>query len=317
MLRIKNILMPTDFSACAESAFSHAAHLADRYGAELHVLNVRPPHSDEPNDPMDFFPLEREDEITWSDAYRPRDGQQELSIVHAQVREVAPAVGILEYADRHDVDLIVMGTHGRRGIDRLLIGSTAEEVVRMATCPVFTVREEAGLPHGTVRRILVPVDLSATSRSAVTYAKELAAAYGAHLDLLHVIEDAGLAGVYGIEPPMLTTPAVAAQARRALAEEERVAVGAEVTIEHHVLTGHAVHSILEFAETRETDMIVIATHGWAGIKRLLLGSVTEKVVRMAPCPVFTVKSFGKKLIAPAKGARLQDGPEQARTQAQH
>lgn len=299
MLQLRKILFPTDFSACAESAFAHAVHLADRFGAELHVLNVAVPYEADPNDPMSHFHLEREDVMTWSDGALPPDDRAGLHLIHAQMRMVSPAMGILSYADEHGIDLVVMGTHGRRGLDRLLIGSVAEEVVRLATCPVFTVRAQTRAleaPVEAIRRILVPLDYSSSSEISLTYAKELAATYGARLDLLHVIQEAVLPTTYGVEPVAIAVPEVIERSRHALVDVAAKVPGTDVPVDVHVLIGNPARDIVDFAGDIEADLIVIATHGLTGIKRLLLGSVTEKVVRMAPCPVFTVKSYGKTLV---------------------
>jgi nucleotide-binding universal stress UspA family protein len=96
----------------------------------------------------------------------------------------------LHYAKDNDVDLIVMGTHGRRGLGHLSLGSVAEEVVRMAPCSVLTIRErEEPMPPEAAKQLLVPVDFSEFSKRALASAKKVAAAYHARLQLLHVIEE--------------------------------------------------------------------------------------------------------------------------------
>lgn len=297
MLRIQKILFTTDFTPCAESAFAHAVHLADRFGAEMHVLNVVRPDDEDQENPMRHYLLQEEDAVTQSDAYQHEAEESELRMIHAQVRMVSPAMGILSYADQHDVDIIVMGTHGRRGLDRLLIGSVAEEVARLATCPVLTIHGvDAEAPIDAIRRILVPIDFSEHAKLTLTYAKELALTYGAGLDLVHVIQEAVLPTAYGVEPISVAVPEVLARSREALEELVEVVPGATVPAAVHVFIGNPTRDLVAFAEEQQSDLIVIATHGLTGIKRLLLGSVTEKVVRTAPCPVFTVKSFGKSLL---------------------
>lgn len=282
MLQIKRILAPTDYSACAEHSVQHAAYLADQYGAELHVLHV--------------FLVQHRDEEPRQGAADPGPERDEAGVVHAEMERESVPLAILEYADAHDIDLIVMGTHGRTGLEHLLLGSVAEKVVRRATQTVFTVCEGAR-PGRAVRRILVPLDFSEPSRLALRYASELARTYGAHLALLHVVENVLLPGIYGMEPVPVDTPEVKARAREALQEMIREEDGSEqATFE--VKVGHAVDAIVDYAKAQEVDLIVIATHGRTGLKHFLLGSVAENVVRMAPCPVFTVKNFGKSLLPP-------------------
>ncbi len=305
MLRIEKILFPTDFTECAEHAFSHAAHLAARFGAELHVLHVVVPSAKDPDNPMTYL-----DDVDLSvtpsgrkDSYR----HEGVRVLHAQEMNFSEATGILEYADRHGVDLIVMGTHGRRGLGRLLLGSVSEEVVRGASGPVLTVcpGAEAG-GNQPVHRILVPVDFSDSSVPALTHAKELAAAYEAHLDVLHVITEVALPGVYGIEPVSVAGADVQRRVHDALRIHATKSPGANVPFDVHVLVGFPARDIVDFAADHEIDMIVLSTHGRTGLKRLVMGSVAENVVRMAPCPVFTVKSFGKSLLRqPADGTAAE------------
>lgn len=299
MLQLRKILFPTDFSACAESAFAHAVHLAGRFDAELHVLNVALPYEEDPNNPMAHYALRKEDFVTWTDEASGGVETGHLRMIHAQMRVVSPAMGIISYADDHDMDLVVMGTHGRHGIDRLFLGSVAEEVVRLSTCPVFTVRQHTDAtqtPVEAIRRILVPIDYSPSSTLSLAYARELAATYGARLDLLHVVQDAVLPTAYGVEATAVAVPEVLDRARQALVDLIDQTPGADVPTTHHVFIGNPAYDIVDFAADVGADLIVIATHGLTGIKRLLLGSITEKVVRRAPCPVFTVKSFGKSLL---------------------
>ena len=310
MLTIKRILFPTDFSTCAESAFAQAAFLAERYGAELHVLHVEV-------EPQHHPAAELLDELLIDEQSAPAPTQPLLAqryarsataapfLVHAHLEALSAADAILDYATEHDVDLIVMGTHGRRGMRRFWLGSVAEEVVRRSTCPVFTVRPPM-LDKGAapLERILVPVDFSDYTRLAITYARHLAEAYGASLDLLHVVEEAVLPHVYGIEPVAVSVADIQDRTREAL---KNLVSGLDLGLpaEAHVLIGHPALSIVQYAERTQPDLIVVATHGRTGFRRFLMGSVAEKVVRMAPAPVFTVKSFGRSLLP--EEATLESG----------
>ncbi len=297
MLNVKNILFPTDFSECAEHAFAQAAHLAESYGAVLHVLNIIVAHPEDPDNPMAYLKEMEHPGPSGETDEECRD-ENGICVIHAQEIAFTEARGILDYADRHDVDLIVMGTHGRRGLGRLLLGSVAEKVVRLATVPVLTVCQtaEAGGAQ-PIRRVLVPVDFSEYTGPALTHARELAAVYDARVDLLHVITEVALPGVYGLEPVSVAEPQIRDRVRQALEDAMLQSPGAERPFSVHVLVGYPAHDIAEFAADHDIDLIVIATHGRTGLKRLFMGSVAENVVRMACCPVFTLKSFGKSLLA--------------------
>lgn len=303
-LNIDTILFPTDFSDVAEGAFAHAAHLALRYHATIHVFNVEAPDGEDAANPMEFLPVEPaenatvdESAIQHVDVQTATQERGTVPVVYTQTDSSSASEAIIEYATDKDIDLVVMGTHGRQGMDRLLSGSVSEEVVRGAPCPVFTVLgtdENEGVP--TISRVLAPVDLSDQSETVIQHAAALSDAYATPLDLLHVVEEAAYPSVYGLDPLTPSLPNVQDRAREAL---ETLASQLDLRtdpVNVHVLAGYAARDIVEFARKKESDLIVMATHGRTGLDRFLIGSVAEKVVRSAPCPVFTLKSFGKSLV---------------------
>ena len=299
MLSIRRILWPTDLSAGAGRAFPYAAALASWHEAELHVLNVREDRSDASNGAEASFPVSRDTlaDLLTAEGDPPQHVDLDtLTLVQEQTENGSPPDVIVTYAEEHDIDLIVAGTHGRRGLQRLLIGSVAEEVLRTAPCPVLTVRgEEDVAPAWAVRNVLVPIDFSEASMGALRHAKELALTYGAQITLLHAVEEVVYPSAYGIEPTNLPGPQVIDRVEQNLADLARTEIGYEHVVVH-VNVGYAPSTILDYAEGNEVDLIVIATHGRTGLERMLLGSVAERVVRRAPAPVFVVKSFGKSLL---------------------
>jgi nucleotide-binding universal stress UspA family protein len=202
----------------------------------------------------------------------------------------------LEYVSDNDIDLIVMGTHGRRGLGHLLLGSAAEEVVRLAACPVFTIRElKEPKPVMQVNNILVPVDFSNYSGKALAYASEIAQSYKAQLQVLHIIEETmhPAFSVTGKSSIFDLVPGIKDDSRKRAEKMIKEFVLDKVKSKVFIQGGRAASDIIKFANENSTDLIVIATHGLTGLEHMLMGSVTEKVVRMAHCPVFTVKAFGK------------------------
>lgn len=313
----KRILVPTDFSTCSESAFALAADWAHRFGAELHLLHVVVLFADDPSDPEARFP---ESEAAYRrleaaskralDALTARSEATELTILRTQRYAVAPAPEIIAYAAEHDIDLIVLGTHGRRGVRRFLLGSVAEETVRAAPCPVLTVREDAGQRLG---RILVPFDFSDDAERALETAGALAGTVGtgggAEIDLLHVIAPPMDPDIYvPLHDPHRSFSYVelAAEVEKTLAERfatdghdghdgEGVEGGeGGVAVSVHVRDGHPAATIADFAAERGSDLIVLGSHGLTGLRRFLLGSVSQNVVRAAECPVLVMRP-------PAKG----------------
>jgi nucleotide-binding universal stress UspA family protein len=302
MIKLNRILWPTDFSRCAQQALGYAVHWAREYNAELHalhaiilLLNESYPLPNEAEMHKQLQDLVNEQMSTTLKALQA----DELNIKPAQVRGISTGPAILVYAEENDIDLIVMGTHGRRGMEHLFLGSVAEEVVRLAPCPVLTVRErETPAPVETMKHILVPLDFSAPAQQALVYAKEIAAFYGARLQLLHVVEEFIPPAFYmvGGASAFASKPKLKAGAKREMKKLFEKTQGPKVAADFHVIEGHAAVDIVKFAENHHSDLIVIATHGRTGIQHMLLGSVAEKVVRHAPCPVFTVRTFGKSLI---------------------
>jgi nucleotide-binding universal stress UspA family protein len=295
MLSIRRILWPTDFSTGAGRAFPYAAALASWHEAELHVLNVK----EEGAEVDASVPISQEDltDLLTAAGDPPQHVDLDaLTLVQEQRENASPPQAIVSYVEDHDVDLVVAGTHGRRGLQRFLIGSVAEEVLRTAPCPVLTVRGEQEMaPAWSVHNILVPMDFSDAALDALRHAKELALTYGAQITLLHAVEEVVYPSAYGVEPANLPGPQVIDRVEANLAELARTEVGYEhVTVEAKV--GYAPSTILDYADSNEVDLVVIATHGRTGLERMLLGSVAERVVRRSPAPVFVVKSFGKSLL---------------------
>lgn len=309
MLRIERILFPTDFSTVAEDAFSHAAHLAMQYDAEVYVFNVVTPQEADESNPMEYLPLQASDDrdglyYVPSDRVSvetPANEEGAVRVVYGQIQSVSPAEAIIEQAESNDFDLIVMGTHGRRGIDRLLSGSVSEEVVRQAPCPVFTILAGEEPTHGPyVDRVLAPVDLSEQSAMVVDHAAELARTYDAPLDLLHVVEETAYPSAYGIDPVAPDFPDLQDRADEAMQELVARAQRRVGEVTSNVEVGYPAHEIVDFVKARDgAGLIVMATHGRTGLKRFVIGSVAEKVVRTSPCPVFTLKSFGRRLLPDA------------------
>jgi len=306
MLQLKRILFPTDFSRCADQALEHAVFLAEKYDAEIHVLHAVTLFNDQPEVVNDEFDetekmIKKLEDIAELQLNKVSDAHEDddIKIIKVQTRGISAAPAILDYAAENSIDLIVMGTHGRRGLGHFFLGSVAEEIVRVSECPVFTIREaETPTPPKSKEKILVPVDFSEHSQNALVNAKEIAKSYEAKIHLMHIIEEtihpayslSGKSSIFDI------VPNIKEDCERRLKKMISEKIGEEVKTKIHIVSGQAANEIINFAKNNSMDLIVIATHGLTGLEHLLLGSTTEKVVRMSSCPVFTVKSFGKSLI---------------------
>lgn len=304
MLRLDQILFARDFSPASERALPYALTLARRLHATLAVVYVDTPHGRVPADhPAADANLRDRLVGTGTDAEGQPVPTEGMALQPVVVRDVAPAPGILAAARARDADLIVLGTHGHRGLRHLLLGSTAEEVVRHAPCPVLTVgRSEA--PADAFARLdtlVVPVDFSRHAEEAVHYAKELAACFGARVELLHVVDDR--LSMVGVDAALVRAVDLRSdgEIRTRMQRFYQHAGGPGVPqVRTAVRRGNPAEEIVAYAGSSSTHMIVMSTHGLTGLSHLLLGSVAEHVVRLAACPVFAVKSFGKSLLRDAQ-----------------
>jgi nucleotide-binding universal stress UspA family protein len=306
MLTLDKILLARDFSSVSDRALRHAFALAARTGATLHVLHAEVLHrTDRAEDAPS--PSRGLDEVRQAlkDAGTAPDAVDAVSVVEATRRDVSPGPAILSYAAEADVDLIALGTHGRRGPSRILLGSVAEEVVRRAQQPVLTIRgrkeDDRPVSAGTCRRLLVPVDFSVHSREALRTAHEWAALHDAQIDLLHVVVDdlhpafylGGVKSIYDVEPDLDE------KVHTKLEGFATEVLGTTDGIDTHVRTGSVPSAINDFVDTHNVDLVALSTHGRSGLERFFLGSVAEKVVRHVPCPVLTLKAFGHSLVSDA------------------
>lgn len=199
-----------------------------------------------------------------------------------------PYRAITDYADAHGIDLVVMGTHGRTGIEQFLLGSVAEKTLRTATVPVLTVPPDAGtvgiddVEYGTV---LLPTDGSEGAEIAVGWGVTLADLFDATLHTVYSVDtsrfpsDDGMDGIHD---------ALERVGRYALETVRESARAAGVSVVGNLGNGPAARMILSYADEYDVDLIVMGTHGRAGIDRYLIGSVTEEVVRNADVPVWCV-----------------------------
>jgi nucleotide-binding universal stress UspA family protein len=288
------ILCPVDFSEFSQSALAYAEAFARLFGSEITVLHVFPtPVPPECPGTYPAWPLqvpETRDSLA-------RDLQAfsaPLALtgvtLRTQVAEGNTSGQIVRYAAEHDVDLIVMGTHGRSGFDRLTLGSVAEKVLRKAPCPVLTVPPGAArtAPEVLVRRILCPTDFSTWSEQAMDFALELAERADATITSLHVVE------------ALETRPDLSgsmAELRKRQCETElhglsaiNAARAGASRITSTVALGRPYLEILRLADERAIDVIVMGVRGRGPVDIALFGSTTNHVVRRAACPVVTVRA---------------------------
>ena len=300
MIEFKRILCPVDFSDSSIRALAHAEALARWYEAQLTVLHVVPTFEPiqvqaELGVPVQIVnPMPREEVVRQMRPFLERAGVSSEAQLIAEAGD--PRTTIVDQALTTRADLIVIGTHGRRGFSRLLLGSVAETVLHEAPCPVMTVSphtEAAASNVVTFKRILCPIDFSPSALLALGFALDLARQAGGLVTLLHVVE--WLAEEEPRTSAHFNVPEVrgymvddARQRLRSLvAEESRV----WCEIDDVIVSGRAHREILRAAEAREADLIVMGSQGRGGVGLALFGSTTQQVVRSAACPVLTVRGI--------------------------
>jgi nucleotide-binding universal stress UspA family protein len=300
---IENILFATDFSPASEVALPYVTALSLRYGSMVHVVHVLP-------EPL-IVGLGAPDPAVMGAIYEGvhSTAQEKIQQLGNRLRRYAHqnylrhgkvAEEIADLIDSQNIDLLVLGTHGRTGLGRLLMGSVAEEIFRIAPVPVLTVgprvrsfvdgvpgRHEGELPPRQMNfcHVLYATDLSPATEHAGSYAVSLAREFCSHLTLLHVIED------YGEQfrrHPKLIDEALA-KLRDRLPEEDGFRCMPELLARY----GSPAEVILETAEESGADLIVIGVRPPAS--RLMStthvgGSTAHRVVVGANCPVLTVRN---------------------------
>ncbi|MCE7964658.1 MAG: universal stress protein [Nitrospira sp. NTP2] len=286
---ISRILFATDFSPCAHHAEKPLTFLSKVYGATIDVVHVLELY------PGVYVAVEAHEETDEHLAEAVRRLTSPTVSVTAHQRVGIPSIQICEAAEKNCADVIVMGTHGRTGLDHILLGSTAEGVITMAPCPVLAIRAPNALEARqtdaptTFRQIVVPIDFSDCSIDALECAIQLAMDLGASLTLLHILEPQIFEDDGTVRP----------EARGRL--DGRIDLqfmpyvdairSTGVSVRTAIRGGIPSDSILEYARTLGSDLIIMGTHGRRGISHVMRGSVAEAVLRRSPCPVLAVKSL--------------------------
>jgi nucleotide-binding universal stress UspA family protein len=301
MIDIHRILCPVDFSEPSRRALAHAVTLARWYRARLtvlhayHVLPLTPvspemsPALALPEDVRQHLrgELERFVEPAGADAVP----------VEFAVVEGGAAREILRRAQDDPTDLIVIGTHGRTGLERFMLGSVTEKILHRASSAVLTVpcRGATTPPVPVFRRILCALDFSACSMHALEYALSLAQEANACLTIAHVFE---AEVTMSSEWRMTLTPeavrsalvSLEAEGKARLANAVPVNLGNSCTVDTVMTSGEPAQELLKLADARHADLIVLGVRGRNAADLMFFGSTTNKIIRRASCPVLAVHS---------------------------
>lgn len=297
-MTIDTILIPTDGSEPAERAARRGFEYAAQLDATVHVLSVADStvatgtgYSGDSPRVRDRL---REKASARASALHELAAERGLDST-AVVREGIPAKELIDYADESEVDLIAMGTTGRGGVSRMVVGSVTDKVVRTAPVPVMTFSPESleAATDGRIESLLLPTDGSDPADAAADWGIDLAAAVDATVHILCVAEpNAG-----GRVSSLFDDDDDSAVDRDQLLEQSgdhsgsiaTTASEADLDFLTPTRTGNPAEEIGSYAAENDIDVIVMGTHGRGGFERFVLGSVTDEVLRSAPIPVVTIR----------------------------
>jgi nucleotide-binding universal stress UspA family protein len=286
-VQLKNVVFATDFSQAATAALPFAAEIAQRFGAKLFAVHAKTPEN---------YALPTTEIWPVANAEVDRQAKELKEAMHEQFPAVESEVllaeggvwGVVEaVAEQKHADLIVLGTSGRRGIGKFILGSVAEEILRRAKCPVLTVGPHSPSDpprEAKFRKIVYATDFGEGSQAAAAYAVALAQEHQAHLTLLHVVAHPKA----GQLVPAQELEAIALDRLRALVADE-----AKLWCEPNVMVRHGVaaEQILDVAEEEQADLIILGLRSAKGIVLAthLPTAVAHQVISHATCPVLTVR----------------------------
>ncbi len=286
-IALRNLLVATDFSPASDAALDYALSIARRYESTVHVLHVVRPGA------YELVPTES---LKSARAVVRRWAEQEMAglLISGRLRDIPHQVLLAEgelwsavasAMERNEIDLVVLGTHGRKGAAKFILGSAAEQIFRLSDRPVLTVGPRARREPARsieLRRILFPTDFASWSARALPYALSLAEEYHARLILMHVVERPADASAKGV-----------AFAREFFEKEleNLLPPGADLWCERETAVGFGdpVQAVLEVAASAQADLIVLGVRGAAGLTARLPRSKAYQIVSRASCPVLTVR----------------------------
>ena len=292
MPSLRRIVCPVDFSEFSRHALDHALALARWSGARVTVVHVVTPVPY--TDPVMAPAL----------VFTPDDFQRVEEELKAFVREEtgaapvdvglleggSPAAAVVDEAKALDADLIVVGTHGRSGLERLMLGSVTERILRKASCPVLTVPSAVpdAVPIGPrgFTHILCGVDFSPSSTKALAYAAGFARDTQARLTLLHVAEAVQMLQA---EPAVIVDVELENAVREAAARRLHEVAPSDLAVSEIVGSGKPYRELLRYAADEGVDLIVLGVHGGAS-HPFGFGSTTNHVIREAHCPVLSLRA---------------------------
>ncbi len=295
---VTHILFATDFSPCSAPAFRYAVEWAKVFDAQLtlfHGISLQPGVDIDAGIAQRYLDEQRN---VAEEHLKQLLNKAHQKIPHAalEMRTGLASAQICEVAQEHNADLIITGTHGWTGFNRVIFGSIAERVIQRAPCPVLSIPDRS--PGETTdlhtlslqpRQIVLPMDFSDCSMDAYEYAVQIAKWFDASLTLVYAIEPLSYSLDFSLTHP-LEDKATRKKIEQRLKGLTTVLIEQGLTARYELVDKPSMDAILKASASQEADLVVMGTHGRKGLPRLILGSTTAKVLQHSAYPILTVKS---------------------------
>ncbi len=283
-MQISRILVPVDPAKEPGPSLHQAAHLAETCEATLVCLVIGK------NEALYDRIVQGVDELPATIQSYLRNNLPDPD--HAEYRFASGqdlSDDVLDHSQAGDVDMIVVDSHLRRKLGWMLLDSLSQEVIRAAHRPVLSVRPHA---RKETKKILAPVDFSDANEAALAYAALMAQSTGAALDVLHVVEDIKVPGLYvSMTNPMLEFSAELRDHIQNGMTELMTHLPEDISTDLHIRRGNAASEIVDYAKEHDVDLIVLSSHGLTAVERFFLGSVADRILQLAECPVLLIPSI--------------------------
>ncbi len=288
--KIEKLLLPTDCSEFSEGAIREAVNLAKTCSSKLFVVSVIETNPEYESIAPQLIEKAEKETRQHLESVKNRAAKEgvDCEIIARQGED--PYKYIVDEAAKHQVSMIIMGRRGRKGLKRLMMGSVTAKVIGHSPCNVLVVPRAARLEF---RKILVATDGSKYSNAAASEAVAIAKRCGASLIAASVVPYESISPL-GIVHSEMQWELVTEESRKAaennIKNVKEIAEKEDVKIEELILEGRPYEAIINAAKEKRVDLIVVGSHGRTGLDRLLMGSVTERIIGHADCAVLVVKA---------------------------
>lgn len=293
----KRILVPLDGSKLAELALPYAEELTGVFNSEVVLIGISEPGESQYSHMYQLY-IEK-----MAEAVRNRIKKvSPMVIVRPVVLDGRPAEGIIDYAEKNDVSLIIMVSHGRSGIMSWTLGSVANKVLQRTGPPILLIRAKASQleagAQGLFNRILVPLDGSDVGEVVLPHVRQLTEKLESEVILLQVVAPGQhvhtVGGLDYVRFAEQQIESMKVEAKEYLDKVSKRLAGTKGIMRSEVRVGDTAHEIIKFADEANIRLVTISSHGRSGIRQWISGSITHKILHAGNTPLLLVKALGAK-----------------------